>query len=287
MVIFMEIKVLGSAQDGGVPHVACYCQTCNYARENPTAVRLGPSLGIYDTQNGNVYVIDASPDFPEQLDMLYKEVGKVRGKERFLPDAIFLTHGHFGHIWGLGYLGREACSPKELPLYCTHDVAEFLRRNRPFADLVQRQNVVINELEPSVSINFSGFSITPLKVPHRQDFTDTVGYIISGKNKKLLYVPDMDDYTDEIIKAISAVDIALLDGCFYSTEEIPYRNIKEIPHPFIPYSMEKLAGLVGKTKIYFTHFNHTNYLLRQGRPEKEQLIARGYHMLNDGDVFTI
>jgi len=284
----MKVKVLGTAQDGGVPQIACYCQTCNHAREEPKDARLGPSLGIFDPLKGSIYIIDASPNLPQQLDMLWKETMGIREKGKFPLDGIFLTHGHFGHIWGLGYLGKEACSPKELPLYCTRDMAEYLRKNRPFADLVQRRNVIINEIKPGTPIKLSQNTfITPMKVPHRQDVADTVGFIISGEKNKLLYIPDMDDYTDDIIKAIGASNIAILDGCFYSTDELPHRNIKEIPHPFIPYSMEKLAHLVGKTQIYFTHFNHTNYLLRLRSKEKEDLIARGFMMANDGDEFIV
>ncbi len=287
-VTYLKVIVLGTAQDGGVPQIACYCPTCNHARENPKAVRLKPSLGIFDPVDGAAYIVDASPDLPLQLDILHKETSAVRDKAKFPLDGIFLTHGHFGHIWGLGYLGKEACSPKGLPLYCTHDMAEYLRKNRPFADLVQRQNVIITELLPGAPVKLSSkVSVTPMGVTHRQDVADTMGFIISGEQNKLLYIPDMDDYTDEIIEAICASDIAILDGCFYSTEELPNRNLKEIPHPFIPYSMEKLSHLVGKTQIYFTHFNHSNYLLRLGSKEKENLIANGFRMANDGDEFTL
>jgi len=282
------VKVLGTGQDGGVPHVACYCENCTHARENPAAVRRGPSLGLYDPAGGTSYVIDASPDFSEQLDMLRAVADRTAKGKRFLPDGIFLTHGHFGHYWGLGYLGKEACSPQGLPVYCTAEMAGYLRANRPFSDLVERGNISLTELTPGMPVRLSPhLAVTPLAVPHRHDATDTVGFMVEGEHKRLLYIPDMDDYTEAIVAAVTAADIALLDGCFYATEELPNRNIKEIPHPFIPYSMERLQHLSDGTAIYFTHFNHSNYLLRPDGEARKNLSAKGFRMANDGDEFIL
>jgi len=282
------VKVLGTGQDGGVPHVACYCENCMYARENPAAARRGPSLGLYDPAGGTAYMFDASPDFSGQLDLLRAAAGREAAGRRFLPDGIFLTHGHFGHYWGLGYLGKEACSPQGLPVYCTDEMADYLRENRPFSDLLQRGNISLAGLTPGVPIRLSPrLAVIPLAVPHRHDATDTVGFMVEGEHKRLLYIPDMDDYTEAIIAAVAAADIALLDGCFYAKEELPHRNIKEIPHPFIPYSMERLQHLTDETDIYFTHFNHSNYLLRKDGEARENLLAKGFRILNDGDEFII
>ncbi|MGI5838471.1 MAG: MBL fold metallo-hydrolase [bacterium] len=280
--------VLGSGQDGGVPHVACYCPNCTYARENPTAVRRGPSLGFCDEESGTTYFIDASPDFSRQIDMLRAAAGGDIQGTRYLPDGIFLTHGHFGHYWGLGYLGKEACAPQQLPVYCTAEMAGYLRLNRPLSDLVQRGNIALKELTTGLPVRLSPrLSFTPLAVPHRHDATDTVGFWVEGERKRLLYIPDMDDYTEAILAAVAAADIALLDGCFYATEELPHRDIKEIPHPFIPYSMERLQHLAKDTAIYFTHFNHSNYLLRTDGAMRAELADRGFGMVSDGDRFIL
>ncbi len=284
----MRVIMLGTAQDGGVPHVACHCPTCTDARRNPLHQRFAPSLGIVDDHGGGMYMIDASPDFNRQLEMLQQAAGDLRGKGRLPVDGIFLTHAHFGHYWGLGYLGKEACSPKELPVYCSPDLKAFLLANRPFADMVKWANLVLHEVAHLVPIPVGpGCSITPYAVEHRRDFTDTMGYILQGEQQKLLYIPDMDDITDDIVDLIHDVDVAIIDGCFYSGDELPGRNMKEVPHPFIPQSMDRLQALVKTTEIVFTHFNHSNYAIRPNGPERLTVLGRGFGLAADGDEFVI
>ena len=33
------------------------------------------------------------------------------------------------------------------------------------------------------------YSVTPIQVPHRDEYSETAGYIIKGKNKKALFIP--------------------------------------------------------------------------------------------------
>ena len=63
-----------------------------------------------------------------------------------------------------------------------------------------------------------------------------------------------------IVEEIAVVDFAFIDGTFYDEEEINYRDISEIPHPFIIESIELLKKLSPKekNKVYFIHLNHTN-----------------------------
>ena len=284
----MMIKVLGSAQDAGVPHVACQCPTCTDARRHPGHIRRGPSLGIYNEEDGSTWMIDASPNFDVQMEMLRAGVRDVRPKDRFPLDGLFLTHAHFGHYWGLGFLGKEACSPRGLPVYCTPDMQKFLAQNRPFADLISRENIVIYPLEHGMDIPIHPeLTITPYKVEHRKDFTDTVGYILKGKQQTLLYIPDMDDVTADITELITQVDVALIDGCFFSQDELPGRNIREVPHPFIPETMDLLQAQVHDTEIVFTHFNHSNYAIRPDSEEGRLVVGRGFGLAADGDEFAL
>ena len=284
----MMIKVLGSAQDAGVPHVACHCPTCADARRNPGHARRGPSLGIYDEVDGSAWMMDASPHFDLQLEMLWEAVRAVRGRDRFPLDGIFLTHAHFGHYWGLGFLGKEAASPKGIPVYCTPDMQKFLAQNRPFADLIARENIIVHPVEHGVDIPVHPqLTITPYKVEHRKDFTDTVGYILKGSRQKVLYIPDMDDVTPDIAELVGLVDVALIDGCFYSGSELPGRDIREVPHPLIPQTMDILQDKVHDTEIVFTHFNHSNHAIHPDSEEGKLVVARGFGLAADGDEFAL
>jgi pyrroloquinoline quinone biosynthesis protein B len=284
----MMIKVLGSAQDAGVPHVACHCATCMDARRNPQHARRGPAIGIYDEVGGGTWMIDASPDFDVQLEMLWESVREVRPRNRFPLDGLFLTHAHFGHYWGLGFLGKEACSPKGLPVYCTPDMQKFLAQNRPFADLIARENILIYPVEHGVDVPVHPeLTITPYKVEHRRDFTDTVAYILKGSRQTILYVPDMDDVTPDIAELIGRMDVALIDGCFYSGAELPGRDIREVPHPLIPDTMDLLQDQVRSTEIVFTHFNHSNHAIHPESEEGKKVVARGFGLAADGDEFAL
>jgi pyrroloquinoline quinone biosynthesis protein B len=104
-----------------------------------------------------------------------------------------------------------------------------------------------------------GIRVTPLRVPHRDEFTDTVGFLIQGPRRKALFIPDIDQWTrwDRRIQELAAaVDIALLDGTFSSADEIPGRSIDDIPHPLMPVTRRLLQG--SKAAIWFIHLNHTN-----------------------------
>ncbi len=284
----MMIKVLGSAQDGGVPHVACQCPTCTDARRNPGHIRRGPALGIYDEADGAAWMIDASPQFDLQLEMLWQSIREVRRRDSFPLDGFFLTHAHFGHYWGLGYLGKEAASPQGIPVYCTPDMQKFMAQNRPFADLIARENIVIHPVEHGVDVPVHPrLTVTPYKVEHRRDFTDTVGYILKGNRQTALYIPDMDDVTPDIVDLVRHVDVALIDGCFYSPDELPGRDIREVPHPFIPHTMDILQDQVHDTEIVFTHFNHSNLAIYPESEEGRQVVARGFGLAADGDEFAL
>src|SRR6266545_2731106 len=79
----VEAVILGIAQDGGVPHLGCRQKLCVEARRDPAKRRRVASLGLVDEGSGKRFVIDATPDFPSQVETLGG-----------MPDGILLTHAH-------------------------------------------------------------------------------------------------------------------------------------------------------------------------------------------------
>ena len=197
----MKLRVLGSAQDAGVPQLGCTCANCAAARADGKKRRLAPSVAVCGS--GSCYFIDASLDLRQQ----YDEMMMVHGGGGGLS-GILLTHAHIGHCGGLVYFGRESMNTERMPVYCTKKMAGFISENYPFDVLVQRGNIVLHELEPGVERGFEGFFVTPFFVPHRRDTadTDTVGFRIVGK-RTVVYIPDMDYYTDEIIEEIKKAGV--------------------------------------------------------------------------------
>ena len=260
-----ELVVLGRAQDAGIPQLGCTQMACVDRREGRKPVERVASLGLRDTRTGRSFLFDATPDLPSQLHMLTG--GRV-------PDGIFLTHAHIGHYTGLMYLGRESINASKAPVYGTSRMASYLTSNGPWSQLASLGNIAINVIEPDRPVTIGeGVKVTAFQVPHRDEFTDTVGYLIEGPNKKALFIPDIDQWSkwSRDIRALAdTVDYAFLDGTFASAGEIPGRAIADIPHPLMSDTRARLKG--SRAQLWFIHLNHTNQELEA--PDVARMGAR-------------
>lgn len=271
----VEAVVLGIAQDGGVPHAGCHQTLCVEARKDPGKRRLVASLGLFDRAAGKRFLVDATPDFAEQMERLGG-----------LPDAILLTHAHIGHYLGLAQLGREVLGARHVPVLCTPSMARFLRENRPWSRLVAEDNIAIREIEPGVEVELSpSLHVTPLLVPHRDEDSDTVAYLFRGPSKKLLWLPDIDKWdrwNRSLVEMLADPDLtAFVDGTFLSADEIPGRSIAEVPHPLVPETMERFGNAPPRGRLFFVHLNHTNRLLWD--PAARNVVERrGFAVAREG-----
>jgi len=273
------VHVLGTAQDGGIPHAGCRCETCRGAREDPRHGRRVAAIALVGT-SGKTLVVDATPEFPAQLARLARDLDR----EALLPNALLLTHAHIGHYLGLAWLGREAMDAHALPVYATDRMSRFLAANRPWAHLVTRCQIALHPMAPGEALDFDGVRVTPFLSPHRAEDTDTVGVEIAGPSRRLLYLPDADGFPDDLVRRIRAADIALVDGTFWSSAEVGHRDVRTIPHPFVEESLTRLAG--GDGEVLFTHLNHTNPLAHPD-PRERPMLPRGFRVLEEGSAFTI
>ena len=282
--------ILGTVQDAGSPHIACNKDCCKLLFENPNNNRKVVSLGLVDPMNNEAYLFDASPDISSQLKNLksYRAIGANE-----MPTAIFLTHAHIGHYTGLMYLGKEAMNAKELDVYAMPRMKSFLETNGPWSQLVSNKNIILHKLNQNNSINLSSnYTITPFTVPHRDEYSETVGYLITGPNKKALFIPDIDKWekwNKNIINEISNVDYAFIDATFYDGIEINNRDISIIPHPFIIESMQLFDNLSKKekNKINFIHLNHTNPALNPNSLQAQNIRNKGFNIAQINDVFEL
>jgi pyrroloquinoline quinone biosynthesis protein B len=239
------------------------------------------SLGLIDPANKLNFLFEATPDLTRQMKLL-KTYSPFRQEET--PNGIFLTHAHIGHYSGLMYLGRESMNVKSTPVYVMPKMQEFLEKNGPWSQLVSLKNIAIQglkNLEPQRLS--SNIQVIPLQVPHRDEFSETVGYRIEGPNKSALFIPDIDKWERwslDIVEEIKKVDYAFLDATFYDNAELNYRNMSEIPHPFVVESMQRFKALSTseKQKIYFIHLNHTNPLLNPKSSQLKELQKNGFQV---------
>ncbi len=251
-----RIIVVGTAQDAGVPQIGCFCEQCTAARADPSRVRTGASIAIINDARDQLYLIDASLQIQPQLDRLLMEY--VDGGLDALK-GFFITHAHLGHMGGLGMLSKVSADVQGVLILSSPEACEYMRTNAPVKAMVARGNVSFRKIEPEQRTKlFDELYVTGFTVPHRPDAVKTYGFIIERGEEKILYIPDADELTQELYYGISNVDVALFDGTFYSGEELPNRDMSEIPHPLVANSKERLKGL--DSRVIFTHINHTNPL---------------------------
>ena len=282
------LKVLGTIQDGGIPHMGCNKICClKYFKNNTFRVGVS-SLGISNLKYETNYLIDATPNINHQLKAL---IGTSNPSEKL--NGIFLTHAHMGHYSGLLNFGREAMNSKNIPLYLMPRFYNFIQNNGPWNQLVKLENVMLKRIYDREKITLeSNLSITPIQVPHRDEYSETVGFLIEGNKKSALYIPDIDKWekwNNSIIELIKNVDYAFLDGTFYDEKEVNNRDISEIPHPFIIESLKLFNPLdeSEKNKIYFIHLNHTNPLLDSDSSEYNRVIRKGFNVADPNMEFFL
>ena len=278
------VVVLGIAQDGGAPHAGCQ-KNCCIDRWNDPAKKLFVScLGIVDPNTDETWMIEATPNFTKQFEMLTKN-----NRKKF--KGIFLTHAHIGHYSGLMHLGREVMGTKKIPVYVMPKMGKFLRTNGPWSQLVDLDNINLKKIKNGKTTELNKrISITPFLVPHRDEFSETVGYKIKGPNRSLIFIPDIDKWEKwdkDINQIVSENNYTLMDGSFFTGDELPGRDMTEIPHPFIIETMKLLESVKDKTGIHFIHLNHTNPALTDNSNAQNQIKNAGFNIAQRGQAFKL
>ena len=282
--------VLGTAQDGGIPQIGGRAPEDAAARRDPKRRRLVASLLIVDPVSGQRFLIDATPDLvpqTERADALAPQPMSLSRPPLF--DAIALTHAHIGHYAGLMHLGREAYGAQEQRVLASARMARFLETNGPWSLLVKLNHIRLERFEADkpVALN-ERVSITPIAVPHRDEFSDTHGFIVRGPKRSVLWLPDIDKWERwdrRIEDLIASVDIACLDGTFYDAGEVPGRAMSEIPHPLIAESLARFSALSEseRRKIVFIHLNHTNPAATPGSEADGAITKSGARVAKEAE----
>lgn len=283
--------VLGTAQDGGVPQIGCEEARCVEARGDNRSRRLVTSLLLADPRSGQRWLFDASPDLASQVELArpHPPTRRVAGPRPPLFDGVFLTHAHIGHYLGLAQLGREVYGARELVTFGSARMLAFLRDNAPWKLLVESQALELREVEPKGEVKLAhDVRVWALLVPHRDEFSDTLAYIVRGPRRALLYLPDIDKWERWELRledVLAQVDVALVDGSFYADGEIAGRSMTEIPHPFISETLDRLraAPLELRRKLVFTHLNHTNPACDEDSEAQRAIRAAGMRVAREGE----
>ena len=283
------LLVLGIAQDAGYPQAGCAKDCCRPLWSDPLQRKRVTCLGLVDPLSQETWLFEATPDFRDQLFLLNQQLERDPG---VLPRGIFLTHAHMGHYTGLMHLGREAMGARAAEVWAMPRMKSYLENNGPWSQLVNLENIRLQNLTADSTIQLNErLSVTPFLVPHRDEFSETVGFRITGPQNTALFIPDIDKWDrweKDIRKELAEVDWAFLDGTFYQNGEIPGRDMALIPHPFIEESRTLFAPLplTERNKVHFIHFNHTNPVLRLG-VERRAVEAEGFGLCEEGLIFSL
>ena len=279
------VVVLGIAQDGGLPHAGCDKTCCKGLWKTNEGEKVS-CIGVVDPRTKQSWLIDATPDLPEQLRTLTLD-------HKTELAGIFLTHAHIGHYVGLLQLGREVMGAKDIPIYAMPRMRSFLENNGPWNQLVELENIKIQSLKEGKELKIGEqLFIEAFLVPHRDEYSETVGYRIMGPEQSLIYIPDIDKWEkweQNIYKLVMNIDFALIDGTFYSQDELPHRNMDEIPHPFIIESMKTLTNLstTHRNKIHFIHLNHSNPAIKKNSTAENHIRSKRFNIARERDQFEL
>ena len=277
------IYILGVAQDAGYPQSGCFKKHCMPGWVNPDLKRGAVSLGLIDPVTNQKFLFEATPNFPDQFYQL--EVEAPSKQYKFA--GIFLTHAHIGHYAGLMFLGHEAMGASNVPVFAMPRMLNFLKRNGPWSQLVNYKNIALSPLKNKQPHSFDRIKVTPFLVPHRDEYSETVGFKIEGPSKSAIFIPDINKWSDwqtDIAELIKTVDYALIDATFYADGELPGRDMSNIPHPFASESMKLFEDFSTeeRNKVWFIHFNHTNPLLRLDSDESKSVRSKGFNIASEG-----
>ena len=282
------VLVLGTAQDAGAPQIGCMSPFCKKAWKDRKLRKLVSSIALVNPDSSQRWVFDSTPDFPEQFQML-KE--KTRDYSNRL-DGIFLTHAHIGHYTGLMFFGRESMNAKSVPVYVMPRMADMLQKNAPWSQLVGIKNIKLEAISNKTRVGIADdLSVTPFLVPHRDEFSETVGFRIESTEKKFVFIPDIDKWQkwdESLAEVVKNSDYVFVDATFYADGEIP-RAMIEVPHPYVFETMELLKNLSmeDKRKVHFIHFNHSNPLLQGSRKQIKEVRKKGFKIAYEGLVVKL
>ena len=276
------VLVLGTAQDGGYPQAGCRKACCRAVWQLKIPHQSVSCIALIDPVSQEKWLFDATPDFTEQLHSLNQAI-----QNQANITGIFLTHAHIGHYTGLMHLGREAMGTSKTKVFAMPRMKAFLENNGPWSQLVNLQNIDIQPIEEAKEIILNErIKVVAFRVPHRDEFSETVGYKIITPNKTLVFIPDIDKWqkwNQNLADIVKANDVVMIDGTFYQDGEID-RPMSEVPHPFITETIDLLKSLPQKqrNKVHFIHLNHTNPVLQPNSKEQQGVVNQGFNVAKQG-----
>ena len=303
----MKIRVLGSAAGGGFPQWNCNCHNCHRLRHKTMngKARTQSSIAV-STDEKNWLLFNTSPDIRAQLES-FPAIQPKEGVRDTGIKAIMLIDSQIDHSTGMLML-REG---KPLEIYCSDMVKQDLSTGFPLFKMLEDYCTINHH---SVPLDGSSFTIpgiddlrfythslkskAPPYSPHRHDphDGDNIGVIIEqiSTGKKVYYSPGLGEIEPHVMDAMQTVDCLLVDGTFWTDDEMPQQGIspkkaREIGH--LPQSgaggMIEVLSRVTKARKILIHINNTNPILDEDSDQRKTLAEEGIEVAYDGLEITL
>lgn len=196
-------------------------------------------------------------------------------------DAIVLTDGEMDHVLGLLSLREQS----NLKLVCTRSVRRLLTYDFPLLKTLENYCSIHYSTFPfqtsSIAISaldVSGENPRYARVQAKSESVVGIQVVSTKTNKTLVYLPCLPALTDGVKQFVERCDCLLVDGTFWSDQEMVLLGITErtaydmghVPIDGKNGSLAWLSELDINHKIYI-HINNTNPILLKTSPERKMV----------------
>ena len=306
----MRITILGSAAGGGFPQWNCNCRNCAGVRSGKVnaKARTQSSIFVQAEDGGDGVLFNASPDILQQI-RSHPALQPGRALRDSAIAGVVLIDGQIDHATGL-FMLRERSAP--LPLWCTDPVNEDLSRGNPVLLVlthycgVHRHRIGLDgawfEVPGVAHLRFRALPLSSKAAPyspHREQPVpgDTIGVTIHDQRngKTAFYAPGLGQITPAVFDAMCGADAVLVDGTFWTDDEMPSLGIsrklaREIGH--LPQSgpggmIEWMAKLPPRTRRLLIHINNTNPILDEDSVERATLRCADIEVCEDNMAIVL
>jgi pyrroloquinoline quinone biosynthesis protein B len=250
------------------------------------------------------WLLNASPDLRSQIEATPALHPRSAPRDTPIAGAI-LTSADADQVLGLLLL-REF---QPLEIYATPSVRRVLTEGNSLFRLLERVQgqsrwkdiVPGQEFSPEPGVNVHPVSLPgafPSYAERREDLAAEEAVLAlvveSASGKRLLYAPALPQASGEVAEQMEACDIALVDGTFWSDDELRRvrgsgpgaREIGHVPISGAGGSLQSLRSVRRPRKIYI-HINNTNPVLDEDSAERRQVRDGGWEIADDGWEFEL
>jgi pyrroloquinoline quinone biosynthesis protein B len=298
----VRILVLGSAAGGGFPQWNCNCTHCAAVRAGTSGYRARTQSSIAVGGPHDWVLVNASPDVLQQI-----KATPALQPARALRDSgiagVVLCDAQVDHATGL-YMLRERRGA--LPLWCADPVYQDLTEGNPLLHVLGHYCGVERSAIPLDGGAFAvpkveGLRIRALPVPgkpppyspRREKPTagDNVGLVFEAPSgKRAFYAPGLERIDPAVWAEMSACDVVMVDGTFWTDDEMVQLGISAKRGSQIGHLAQSgdggmlswLARLPAATRKVLIHINNTNPILDERSPQRRACEAVGVEVAYDG-----